>query len=156
MEIIRGDHIIKIDNDHAHILDEWYVWVRKDETRFYAQCEHKKLFRMRRTLHKLIVDAPENMVVDHINGDGLDNRKSNLRVCSTSQNAMNRRVRSDSSTGIKGVTFDSRRTTGRLYRAQIKVDGKRIHLGSFFTADEARVAYFDASKKYHGEFGRTE
>lgn len=103
-------------------------------------------------MHRLLANPPEDMVVDHINGDGLDNRMSNLRVVTVAQNNLNSRVRNDSQSGIKGAYYDKRKGS---YYSRIKVDGKLIYLGTFNTAEEAAQAYVDASAKYHGEYGRT-
>ena len=86
--------------------------------------------------------------VDHINGDGLDNRRSNLRLVDNRLNARNRRTRRDSSTGARGVE-----RIGAKYRARINVSGKHIHLGVFETLDEAKQAYARASQEYFGAYG---
>lgn len=103
-------------------------------------------------LHRLIMQPPEGMVVDHINGDGLDNRRANLRVVTVAQNNLNSRVRSDNVSGLKGAYYDKK--TGSYY-SRITVNGEKIHLGTFPTAEAAALAYADASKKHHGEYGRT-
>jgi len=102
-------------------------------------------------MHRLLVNPSEDMVIDHINGDGLDNRLSNLRVVTVSQNNLNSRVRNDSQSGIKGAYYDKRKGT---YYSRITVEGKNIYLGTFKTVEEAAQAYAEASAKYHGEYGR--
>lgn len=103
-------------------------------------------------LHRGLMDPPEGMVVDHINGDGLDNRRENLRIVTVAQNNLNSRVRRDSQSGLKGAFYDSRKGT---YYSRIKTDSGSIGLGTFATAEEAAEAYAKASARYHGEFGRT-
>jgi hypothetical protein len=88
---------------------------------------------------------------DHINGDGLDNRRSNLRPASAKQNAMNRRVQHTSRSGLKGVAHDKRNAL-RPWRAHILVDGKRLHLGYFDSPEAAARAYDDAAAKAFGDF----
>lgn len=101
-------------------------------------------------MHRFILnDIPANLHIDHINGNKLDNRRSNLRVCTASQNASNRGAQSNNSTGFKGVCYDKAR--GR-FKAEIAYGGKRKHIGRFDTALEAAQAYNDAALKYHGEF----
>lgn len=90
---------------------------------------------------------------DHINGDTLDNRKCNLRKCTVAQNCQNSKRHKDNQTGYKGVTYDKRRA---CFRSSIHVNKTTIYLGVFPTPEEAHAAYCEASKKYHGEFGRTE
>ena len=101
-------------------------------------------------LHRVIMNAPKGTMVDHINGNTLDNRKSNLRFCTIAENSRNRK-RNQSKTGYKGIHY---RKDRKKYTAQIRVNYKRHFLGYFDTAEEAYAAYCAASKKYHGEFGR--
>jgi hypothetical protein len=101
-------------------------------------------------LHRLIAGEPEGAEVDHRDGDGLLNVRSNLRVCSTSQNNCNRRVSIRNTSGLKGASWNA--SVGK-WLARIKVNGKQHNLGHFLTPEEAHAAYVAASLKYHGEFG---
>lgn len=103
-------------------------------------------------MHRVIAGAPETHCVDHVNGNGLDNRRSNLRVATTSQNICNARIRSDNKIGLKGVALH--RQTGK-FRARIKANGRDIHLGLFETADAAHYAYSEAARIFFGDFART-
>lgn len=98
------------------------------------------------TAHSLITGFP---LTDHINGDGLDNRRSNLRSATSRQNKMNCRVRKDSKTGFKGVTSQR---GGRGFTARIQANGKRQTLGWFHSAEEAAHAYDAAAQELYGEF----
>lgn len=100
-------------------------------------------------LHRVILNARGGMDVDHINGNPLDNRRENLRICTHSQNLINRGANRTNKTGYKGVSYHKR---DRMYQAQIIVMYKRIHGGFFKTAKEAAVKYNELAKKYHGEF----
>jgi hypothetical protein len=92
-------------------------------------------------------------VVDHINGDIYDNRRSNLRLCTNAENIRNAQKRciKKATSKFKGVGFDSNRNR---WRATITVDWKTKHLGYFDSEEDAAKAYDIASEKYHGEFGR--
>lgn len=90
-----------------------------------------------------------NGVIDHINGDRSDNRISNLRAVTNTQNSWNSKMRKNNSSGVKGVTFNS---AANKWVGRIRVDGKRIHVGCFDDIEEAKIAMEDARIKYHGEF----
>lgn len=103
-------------------------------------------------MHRVILSAPDGSYVDHVSGDGFDNRKANLRVATLSQNQHNARVRNDSRSGVKGVAWHKGR---QMWHAQIRLNGKRKHLGYFALLDDAAEAYRLASKDLHGSFSRT-
>lgn len=98
-------------------------------------------------MHRVIIGAPPGVMVDHANGNGLDNRRSNLRLCSHAQNQRNRRAAN--ALGIKGV-YPNR----SKYAARISVNGKAINLGTFSTPGEAAAAYAAAAILHFGEFAR--
>jgi hypothetical protein len=98
-------------------------------------------------MHRIIVDAPSGMQVDHIDGNTLNNTRENLRICTVSQNQCNSKVRVDNTTGYKGVTICKSK-----YYAQIRHNGKRISLGYYEKPEDAARAYDEAAKKYHKEF----
>jgi hypothetical protein len=102
-------------------------------------------------MHRLIFDAKKGQAVDHINGDRSDNRRQNLRIASHAQNMQNRTVAKTNKTGFKGVYFDGARAK---YRAEISAFGRRMRLGRFATAEQAREAYNLAALQLHKEFAR--
>jgi hypothetical protein len=89
--------------------------------------------------------------IDHIDGNGLNNKWSNLREASPSENMANQKVRSDSTSGIKGVSYDKKRNMWYVY---IDINKKRKHLGRFETREEAAAARIAAEKVYHGAFAK--
>jgi hypothetical protein len=103
-------------------------------------------------LHRVITSAPPGFDVDHINGNGLDNRRSNLRVCTTSENCMNSRTQASSKTGVKGVHL----TRSGKFVAHIGLNGEHRHLGTFATLEEAREVRARAAADLHGEFARAD
>jgi len=100
-------------------------------------------------MHRLILNAPDGMQVDHVNEIGLDNRKSNLRICNQSENQRNRSKQKNNTSGFKGVHWH---VVDKRWMATIKVDKKKIHLGSFRNPIDAAKVYNSAAIKYHGEF----
>lgn len=100
-------------------------------------------------MHRLIMDLPEGMVIDHIDGNGLDNREKNLRVCSQKQNLYNRKVQSNNKLGVKGVRWNKHKNR---FEPNITVDGKKIYLGRYKTVEEASEAYKKAAIKHFGEY----
>lgn len=102
-------------------------------------------------LHRLVMDAPYDMDVDHIDHDGFNNQKDNLRICTTSQNLANQRPqkRVGKTSRFKGVFWASEK---RKWQAQVKKDGKKIFLGRFLNENDAATAYNEAAKQIFGNF----
>jgi hypothetical protein len=91
-------------------------------------------------------------VIDHRDGNPLNNRWRNLRLCSVSENAANRRRLRNNKSGFKGVAFVPERG---MWRARISKHGKRYPLGNYATAEEAHAAYVAKARELFGEFART-
>ncbi len=89
--------------------------------------------------------------IDHVNNDGTDNRFINLRLATSSQNGGNSRKPNTNTSGIKGVRFEDGK-----WRAQLCVEGMRLHIGLFNCPTAAHIAYCKAAKEYFGEFARLE
>lgn len=100
-------------------------------------------------MHRVIMRSPIGYEIDHINGNGLDNRKENLRIATRAQNQQNRNILRHNTSGYKGVSKDR-----ETWRAQIRVNNTIMRLGRFRDKISAAIAYNEAAKKYHGEFAR--
>lgn len=104
------------------------------------------------SMHRLVLGCCDNnLVIDHINGDKTDNRKSNLRVCTQHQNSMNRKLNSNNKSGYKGVSFNNQT---HKWKARIKFNYQNIALGEFDKIEDAIAARIEAEKLYFGEYSR--
>lgn len=119
-----------------------YTWCISKTGYLVANINHKVV-----KLQRYLLSPPEDMVVDHINGNPLDNRRCNLRICSQTDNSKNTKQKSKA-TPTPGIQI---KPNGR-YRVRITVDRKEIAVGTFDTMDEAIAARHAAERKYYGEF----
>jgi hypothetical protein len=103
-------------------------------------------------MHRLIMNTPKGMVTDHINGNPLDNRKENLRICTAAENKQNRAAGKNNTSGFKGV---SRHKRTNSWHARIGHNKKPIHIGCFEDKEEAARAYDRKAIELHGEFAQT-
>lgn len=152
--VLADGNRLLIDAADAHLLGR-YTWrLRGDEKRgrYVARrtWNEGRVKQVTIFLHRLILDAPLGMYVDHVDGDPLNNTRKNLRVVSHMQNCWNR-MRTDAAAGYKGVT---RRGPSGRYRAAINKDGVRYNLGCFVSAEEAARAYNVAAVEMFGEYAR--
>lgn len=137
--------------------DEDYVWLRKWRFRFlngYAvRTIHEPGSQKMKVIHmhNLIMNPPAGMVSDHINGDSLDNRKINLRLCTPLENSFNRSKNSLNTSGYKGVNLNKR--LGK-WRATVGGGSNKTHLGYFENIEEAAHVYDEAAKQRYGVFAR--
>lgn len=102
-------------------------------------------------MHRELMKPEQGFFVDHINGNRLDNRKSNLRIVSNLQNCWNKRILNKNTSGYKGVSWKKDKMK---FKAYITVNTKQVHLGYFNCPLEAAKAYDEAALKYFGEYAR--
>lgn len=146
---VNGNKIVEVDDDDFEKLNKIRWYIIKACNTFYAVGNYNA--RMHRIIMGL--NSNNNLVIDHIDGNGLNNQKSNLRICMTRENGKNIRVDNkgtlNSISKYKGVRWHKHNA---LWNARIMVDGKRIDLGGFGDEVEAAYAYNIAAIEYHGEF----
>lgn len=144
---------IKLVNSTETTLvdDEDYITLSKYKWRLHLVSGRKYAMRIKHDkMHRYILPMAGNNDIDHIDHNGLNNQKSNLRVCSRSQNNQNQRPKKAK---YKGVSFLKRRaSTNKPYMARITYDKVEIFLGYFSTSNAAALAYNEAALKYFKEF----
>lgn len=110
-----------------------------------------KLYKAHRLVWLYMFGEEPTAFIDHIDGNGLNNRLDNLRICDQTQNNANSRLGKNNTSGFKGVYWDKR--TGK-WRVQIQAYGQRLRLGRFADLDKASEAYVLAADRIFGEFAR--
>lgn len=128
---------------------KWYAKWNPVTRSFYAYRQDKKKTT---AMHRVIMEATGRVLVDHRNHNTLDNRRENLRVCTSAQNLWNQGKRKKNTSGYKGVSWNR---NSKKWIACIGVNRKSIYLGAFPSAHEAGMAYADAARLYHGEFANS-
>lgn len=152
IELTRGAFALVDDEDYARIAKS--SWAYNPQGVGYAVRKGNKRRGEPRTvqMHREVLHAPCGVQIDHINGNGLDNRKSNLRYANTQKNAFNRgKPNVPCSSQYKGVY---RRHNSPTWKAHIKYNARHVELGSFGSEELAAAAYNFAAKVMFGEYRR--
>jgi len=152
IKLTQGKFTLVDDEDYDDLSKHnWYV--QKSRNTFYAARRVKNSNGNPRLalMHREIMGSPFGKKIDHIDEDGLNNQKQNLRICTNSQNQMNRGKTKVNTSGYKGVFWHE---LAKKWRAQISINNERIYLGLFDDVSEAAKAYNEAAVKFHGEFAR--
>jgi hypothetical protein len=137
--------LVMVDDEDYEFLSKFNWQVDK-----YNTVQTHKTDKINNTLiHRLIMNPPNGVEIDHIDGNRLNNRKSNLRFATSSQNKINRGPRKDNTSGFKGVSLNKKLNK---YGVRLMIDGKYKHLGLFNNKIEAAKVYNENALKYYGEF----
>lgn len=137
----------------ALVDDEDFEYLNK--FKWYAHKKRNGDFYVRRAsprvdMHRLVLGTPKGFVTDHIDCNGLNNQRNNLRVCNNAQNQYHQKIRKKNKTSVyKGVYWHKK---SKKWLTKIKASGKFIYLGIFLSEKQAAFEYNKAAKKYHGEF----
>lgn len=139
--------IDEIDSVHLVNISEWRIYSPRGRGVSYVT-----RIGSGRLLHRIILNVPEGFVVDHINHNGLDNRRENVRICTMADNACNRRKAKNSSSKFLGVYWNRHRNR---WMASGTKNKKTYSLGAFNTEVEAAGAYDEWACRVHGDFANT-
>lgn len=138
-----------VDDEDFEWLNQWKWYAHRYDKIWYAERNKPRPYVEKKTIRMHAVILGNDKWADHKNGNGLDNRRDNLRECTYSQNVMNRGIQSNNTSGYIGVAWHKKIDAWVAY---IQVNRKRINLGRFTTKEEAAYVRDQAAIKYHGEF----
>ena len=150
IQLTQGKVAIVDDEDYDYLM-QWKWYVCNKRYKFYA-VRNIPISNNKQTIismHRLIMKPDKGMVIDHLDGNPLNNQKNNLRICTHSDNMRNCKISIKNTSGYKGVSFLKKKNT---YKSAIKFNKKTIYLGLFTNPVDAARAYNAAALKYHGEF----
>jgi hypothetical protein len=152
--VIKGKPVI-VDKEFEYLIKEngWRIQKAQSNKLYVIRNRKEKGKTKSEMLHRIICETPVGMDTDHINGNGLDNRKENLRICTAAQNLQNKSIYKNNKSGFKGVCFEYR--SGKMkWVAAIRINNKRIFIGRFDSITDAAIAYNKKAKELFGEFAR--
>lgn len=151
---LRSGHVAIVDADDIDLVGKYTWWSDPNPTTTYARAQvaNDKGRRVFVSMHRLVLGLdPDERTVDHIDGNGLNNRRSNLRLCSSAENSANRHSHSGATSRYKGVSWYRR---DEKWRSYIWINGKQKHLGFFDGEEDAARAHDHAARESFGVFAR--
>lgn len=142
---LNKGYVTQVDVQDFEYLNQW-KWLAEFD-RWGKVYAIRQTTKGKKRMHRVILNAPDGMKVDHRDSDGLNNQRSNIRLATALENSRNARKRKDNTSGYSGVS-----RCGRKWIAHIKVMGKRTYLGRFHDLQEAAQVRREAELRIFGEF----
>ncbi len=150
-------HVALVDDEDFEVVNQFIWYPRKGVSTIYARANDYENKKQRRVdMHRLVMNAQPGQVVDHINCNGLDNRKENLRICTHTQNQWNQNKQitwegKPCSSKYRGVSWKKQ---NKKWSAVISYNGKQFWIGVFNKEDDAALAYNKKAKELYGEYAQ--
>ena len=159
IKIVGGIGIVPLTQGFEAIIDasdvslvgqyNWQVYSTNAKTKYASRGAWVDGKATTQKMHRLIMGDADGLLIDHINRNGLDNRRSNLRFCTAAQNAWNVSERTTNTSGFRGVDYHK---LSQKWQARTSKNGQREYIGCYDTMEEAMSAYRQAVMVLHGEF----
>ena len=152
IQLTKGK-VALVDDEDFEYLNQFKWQANKIRNTFYAN-RNFRIYKNKQGkiyMHRLILKAKKEYVIDHIDGDTLNNQKKNLRICTHSENMRNSKIPINNTSGYKGVSYIKR---DKKWEAYITFNNKLLNLGTFTDPINAAKAYNAAAVKYHGKFAK--
>jgi hypothetical protein len=136
---------------YALVSDEDFEKINQHNWFFNGSYAASRIEGKNIRMHTFLMNTPKGMETDHIDGNGLNNQRLNLRVCTHRENSLNQTIRKNNTSGIKGVCWSIQY---KKWEVKIRAGNKRLTVGRFLNLKDATIAYRKAADKYHGNFAR--
>ena len=152
IELVNNKGVALVDDSDFKMLSRysWCILQQKHTSYAVAGIKRNDKWTMIR-MHRLLMNEPKGLQVDHIDGNGLNNQRSNIRLCTNTQNLYNKKVHKNCKSGFKGVRWHDE---AKKWQTRVTIDGKQKSIGYFFCLVKAAKVYDNAAREYYGKFAR--
>lgn len=154
--ISQGKEVLVDDIDYEKLSQHKWCALKSRGTFYARRTAYQKIGKkweveQRILMHRELMNPVRSMQVDHIDGNGLNNQRSNLRICSQDENRWNVGKPRHNTSGFKGVCFHK---LTKMWQVSLRKNSKQIYVGLYPTKEKAAEAYLEACLKYHGSFAK--